>query len=117
MGDLLETVVDAHGGLARWNELNQVSARLIQGGAFWALKGQAGVLDDVVVIASLHEERVSHRPFGAADRHSSFAPERVAIERSDGTIVEALDNPRDSFAGHTLETQWNTLQLAYFVGT
>jgi hypothetical protein len=75
------------------------------------------VLDDVVVTASLHQERVSHRPFGAADRHSSFRPERVAIESEDGTVIEALDQPRDSFAAHTLETEWTTLQLAYFVGT
>ncbi len=101
----------------RWNQLDKVSARLIQGGALWALKGQAGVLDDVVVTASLHEERVSHRPFGAADRHSSFTPERVAIETDTGTLVEALDQPRASFAGHTLQTPWTTLQLAYFVGT
>ena len=71
MSDLLDTVIEAHGGLERWNQLDSVSARLIQGGALWALKGQAGVLDDVVVTASLHEERVSHRPFGAADRHCS----------------------------------------------
>ena len=115
--DLLETVIDAHGGLEHWNELDSVSARLIQGGALWALKGQAGVLDDVVVTASLHDERVSHRPFGAADRHSSFTPERVAIENGDETVVEALDQPRDSFTGHTPETPWSTLQLAYFVGT
>jgi hypothetical protein len=83
----------------------------------WPLKGQAGVLDDVVVTASLHQERVSHRPFGAADRHSAFTPERVAIETEDGTVVEALDEPRASFAGHAPETQWSTLQLAYFVGT
>ena len=57
MGDLLETVIEVHGGLERWNKLDNVSARLIQGGALWALKGQAGVLDDVVVEASLHEER------------------------------------------------------------
>ncbi len=117
MNDLLETVIEAHGGLERWNQLDSVSARLIQGGALWALKGQAGVLDDVVVTASLHQERVSHRPFGAADRHSSFTPEHVAIESDDGTVLEALDQPRDSFAGHTLETPWSTLQLAYFVGT
>jgi hypothetical protein len=116
MSDLLETVIEAHGGLQRWNQLNNVSARLIQGGALWALKGQAGVLDDVVVTASLHEERVSHRPFGAADRHSAFTPERVAIETGDGTVVEALDRPRASFAGHTAETPWSTVQLAYFVG-
>jgi hypothetical protein len=98
MSDLLETVIEAHGGLERWNQLNNVSARLFQGGALWALKGQAGVLDDVVVTASLHEERVSHRPFGAADWHSSFTPERVAIETDDGTVLEALDQPRASFA-------------------
>lgn len=116
MNDLLETAIGAHGGLERWNELDSVSARLIQGGALWALKGQAGVLDDVVVTASLHQERVSHRPFGAPDRHSSFTPERVAIESDDGTVLEALDQPRASFAGHTPETPWSTLQLAYFVG-
>jgi hypothetical protein len=84
---------------------------------FWALKGQEGVLDGVVVMASLHEERVSHRPFGRADRHSSFTPDRIAIETDDGTVVEALDQPRASFAGHLPETPWSTLQLAYFVGT
>jgi hypothetical protein len=94
-----------------------VSARLIQGGALWGLKGQAGVLDDVVVTASLHEERVSHRPFGAAGRHSAFTPERVAIENGDGSVVEALEQPRASFAGHAFETPWSTLQLAYFAGT
>jgi hypothetical protein len=117
MNALLKTAIEAHGGLERWNQLDNVSARLIQGGALWALKGQPGVLDDVVVTASLHEERVSHRPFGAADRHSSFTPERVAIETGDATVVEALDQPRASFAGHTIETPWSTLQLAYFVGT
>jgi len=117
VSDLLDTVIEAYGGLKRWNRLETVSARLIQGGALWALKGQPGVLDDVVVTASLHQERASHRPFGAADRHSAFTPERVAIETDDGAVVEALDDPRASFAGHTQETPWSTLQLAYFAGT
>jgi len=117
MNDLLKVAIEAHGGLERWNQLNTVSARLIQGGVLWPLKGQVGVLDDVVITASLHEEKVSHRPFGAADRRSAFTPKRVAIETDDGTVLEALDQPRASFAGHTAETPWSTLQLAYFVGT
>ena len=116
MTDLLETAIEAHGGLGRWNQLERVSARLAQGGALWGLKGQAGVLDDVVVTASLHEERVSHRPFGAPDRQSAFTPGRVAIESADGAVLEALDQPRASFAGHTAVTPWSALQLAYFVG-
>jgi hypothetical protein len=117
MSDLLEGAIEAHGGLERWNQLDHVSARLAQGGVLWALTGQAGVLDDVVVTASLHEERASHRPFGAADRHSSFTPERVAISNDDATVLEALDQPRASFAGLAPGTPWSTLQLAYFVGT
>jgi hypothetical protein len=117
MSDLLETVIEAHGGLERWTQLETVSARLVQGGGLWALKGQEGVLDDVFVTASLHEERVSHHPFGAPDRRSAFTPERVAIETDKGNVVEALEQPRASFAGHTLETPWTPLQLAYFVGT
>jgi hypothetical protein len=117
MSDLLDTVLEAHGGLDRWNTLDQVSARLSQDGALWALKGHPGVLDDVFVRANLHQERESHHPFGAPDHRSVFAPERVAIETTSGDLVDALDQPRASFAGHTLETPWTTLQLAYFVGT
>jgi hypothetical protein len=116
MNDLLATTIKAHGGQDRWNQLNTVSARLTQGGALWALKGQEGVLDSVVVTANLHDERVSHRPFGAPDRRSAFTPGRVAIETEDGTVLESLDQPRASFAGHTAETPWNALQLAYFAG-
>ena len=117
MTDLLDKVVEAYGGLTRWNELETVSAHLIQGGVLWSVKGQEGVLDDVFVIASLHEERESHHPFGTPGRRSAFTPDRVAIETDDGTVIEALEQPRASFAGHTLETPWTTLQLAYFVGT
>ncbi len=117
MSDLLETTIEAHGGLERWNQLDAVSVRGANGGALWALKGQPGVLDDVFVRASLHQERESHHPFGAPDRRSAFTPERVAIETTSGEVVEALDQPRASFAGHRLETPWTALQLAYFAGT
>jgi hypothetical protein len=116
MSDLLNTAIQAHGGLDRWNQLHTVSARLSQGGALWGLKGQQGVLNGAVVTASLHDERASHRPFGAPDRHSVFTPERVAIQTDDGTVLQALDQPRASFAGHTAQTPWSTLQLAYFAG-
>jgi hypothetical protein len=116
MNDLLASTIKAHGGLERWNQLRTASARLIQDGALWALKGQDGVLNGSVVTASLHDERVSHRPFGAPDRRSAFTPTLVAIVTDDGTVLEALEQPRASFAGHTAETPWSTLQLAYFAG-
>lgn len=116
MTDLLTELIEAHGGQNRWDHLHTVSARLLQGGAIWTIKGQEGVLADVRVTADLHAERVSHEPFGAPGLRTAFTPRRIAIVDPDDTVVEVLDDPRPSFAGHTLETPWSRLQLGYFVG-
>ncbi|HEX6523555.1 MAG TPA: hypothetical protein VF070_26680 [Streptosporangiaceae bacterium] len=116
MTELLDYVVEAHGGLKRWNGLETISAHLAQSGVTWELVGHKGMLDDVSVTASLHEERASHYPFGAAAR-SVFTPERVAIENEDGTVTQVLDRPGTSFAGQPPGTPWTVPQLAYFVGT
>jgi hypothetical protein len=114
---LLDAALDAAGGLERWREHSFLSAHLSQGGGLWAMKGQAGVLDDVRVDMALHQEWVSHHPFGAPELRSSFTPRRVEIRDGDGTALEALDDPRPSFSTHAADTPWTRLQLAYFVGT
>lgn len=116
MDGLAELAIDAHGGLDRWTQYRTLSADLVNGGVLWPLKGQAGVLDEATVTVGLTDQWASHRPFGAPDRKSRFGPRRVAIESDDGAVIEELNEPRASFAGHQLETSWNRLQLAYFAG-
>ena len=116
MSDLATLAINAHGGLDRWRRFRTVSAHLVQGGVLWKVKGQDGVLDDVHLTVDLDKERASHRPFGRQDRHSSFQPDRVAIETSDGQVVEERANPRESFKDHQFDTPWDRLQLAYFAG-
>ncbi len=114
--DLAQFAIEAHGGLERWNRFSTVSSRLIQGGVFWGVKGKAGVLSDVTIKVDLRGERVSHWPCGSPDRRSRFEPQRVALENVNGEVLEELLQPRSSFKGHTFETPWTDLQLAYFVG-
>src|SRR5713226_2491418 len=114
--DLAKFAIEAHGGLERWKKFTTLSAHLIQGGVLWAVKGKAGVLDDVTVTVDLRNEKVSHWPFGSPDRRSRFEPQRVALENANGKVLEELLRPRSSFQGHTLETPWSDLQLAYFAG-
>ena len=114
--ELRDDVIAAHGGLDRWNELTSVKAHLVNGGVLWAMKGQAGVINDVNVRVDLHREFTSHFPFGRPGLRSAFTADRVAIEGDAGEVVEERFNPRDSFAGHTLETPWDKLHLAYFAG-
>ena len=116
MTDLATFAIDAHGGLDRWHRFKTISAHLVQGGALWTVKGQEGVLGDVNVTVNLRREFASHRPFIKADEYTSFEPDRIAIESADGGVVAERLNPRESFNGHTFETPWDKLQLAYFAG-
>jgi hypothetical protein len=116
LGSLAQLAIDAAGGLDRWRRFGNVSARQISGGVLWSLKHQQGVIDDTRVGVDLRKERASHQPFGARNLRTSFQPHRVAIEITEGRTVEELARPRDSFKGHSLETPWSRLQLAYFVG-
>jgi hypothetical protein len=38
------------------------------------------------------------------------------IEKVDGTLIEARDNPVTSFEGQQRETPWDDIHVAYFVG-
>ncbi|GAA4492516.1 hypothetical protein [Gluconacetobacter tumulicola] len=116
MQDLKDLVIEAHGGLNRWQQFEQVSADLIQGGVLWPLKGQALTLEKTNVTVGLKSEWASHAPFGAENRRSHFTPDRVSLESEDGTVLEELLDPRKSFSDHTLQTPWSDLQLAYFAG-
>lgn len=116
MNDLASLAIQAHGGLDRWKSFNTASAHLSQGGALWALKGKGGVLDDVNVTAGLQDQWASHTPFGKPGIRSSFRKDRIALEREDGGVIEEDLQPRGSYAGHTLETPWTDLQLAFFAG-
>lgn len=116
MDALAQKIIDAHGGLETWSKFGSLTAHLAQGGALWALKGHAGKLDDTNVTVGLGEEWASHHPFGSSDRVTLFRPDKVEIKDGTGQVLEILEAPRASFAGHTLETPWTEPQLAYFAG-
>ncbi|NGZ88528.1 hypothetical protein GW587_30290 [Duganella sp. SAP-35] len=116
MNTLLNEVIEAHGGIDRWNGFDTMSAHLSQGGIIWPLKGKGGMLDEVDIRIKLHTPWTSHHPFGAPELRTAVTPERAAIENVDGSLVDELLKPRASFAGHQLPTPWNDMQLAYFVG-
>jgi hypothetical protein len=73
--DLLDTAVEAHGGLARWNEVSSVKIDVSITGAIWDVKGQHDVLKDIAMVADTQPERVT-TSFVGQDRTTSFEPDR-----------------------------------------
>jgi len=115
MGELLDLAVKAHGGLARWNEVNTITVVASITGAIWYVKGKPDILKNVVITAETRRERVT-LDFPGQDKRAIFRPDRVVIEKLDGTLIEARDNPEESFAGQQRETPWDDIQVAYFAG-
>ena len=116
MADLLDAVLNAHGGLEKWRLFSRVEATIITGGGLWAIKGQPQDPLPRRMTVALDHEWASLRPFGADDQKTAFTPSRVAVEKLDGRVVSERLNPRESFDGHEFDTPWDPLQRAYFNG-
>ena len=116
MSDLFDSVLEAHGGLDRWQRFSCVRATIVTGGELWGIKGLAQDPSPREMTVALHQEWASVTPFGAPDQRTDFTPGRIAVEKFDGDVVAERRDPRASFAGHQLTTPWDPLHRAYFNG-
>jgi len=116
INELLSQVIDAHGGIDRWNRHEKVEATIVAGGGFFRLKGFPQDSTPRRMTVWLHEKRASVLPFGAPDQRTMFTPERIAVEKLDGTTIAERPIPKDSFSGHQMHTPWDALHRAYFDG-
>jgi hypothetical protein len=115
MNELLQLAVSAHGGLERWNKVKAIKVvASITGGIRW-VKGKGDFLKSVVLTADTQKERLTV-DFPGQDKRTIFAPDRIMIEKVDGTLIEARDNPIKSFEGQQRETPWDDFHVIYFVG-
>ena len=115
MNDLLQKAVDAHGGLKRWNQISSITVAASLTGAIWFVKGQGDYLKDVVMHVDTTRERMV-TDFPGQDKRFLFEPNRLVMEKRDGTLIQARNDPERSFEGQLRETPWDDLHVAYFQG-
>jgi hypothetical protein len=115
MNDLLDSAVAAHGGLGRWNHVKSITVDASITGALWSLKGKDDALRDVRLEVDTTRQLVTIE-FAGQDKRSVFEPRRVVIQRCDGALIGAREDPERSFEGHQLQTPWDDIHLAYFTG-
>src|SRR5271154_945892 len=112
---LLDLVVRAHGGLERWNRVKVIKVAASITGGIWWVKGKGDFLKNVVLTAETRKELLTV-DFPGQDKRAIFEPDRIVIEKVDGTLLETRDNPVKSFEGQQRETPWDDIHVAYFVG-
>src|ERR1700719_1845511 len=90
--DLLNLAVKAHGGLDRWNKVKAIEVAASITGAIWFVKGKGDILKNVVLTTETRNERLTV-DFPGQDKRAVFEPDRIVIEKIEGTLIEARDNP------------------------
>lgn len=114
MNELLATAIEAHGGLERWRRIKAFTAELSITGAIWHFKGQPDIVRQVTLQASTREQQVRLTPFTAPGLSCLFEEGQLSLIDSDGRIVAHRQHPQQTYAGHTVESQWDYFHAAYF---
>jgi hypothetical protein len=96
MNDLVNVAVEAHGGLKRWSRVTTVTAAASITGETWKVKGKPDYLKNVIFAVETKRERVT-MDFPGQDKRSVFEPNRVQMQRRDGTVVATHNDPEAHF--------------------
>jgi hypothetical protein len=115
MNDLLDFALESHGGLKRWSRVEAITLAASISGELWRDKSKVDYLKKVILGVETKRERVT-MDFPGEDKRSVFEPNRVEMQRRDGTIVATRDDPEASFQGQERFTPWDDIHVAYFSG-
>jgi hypothetical protein len=115
--DLLNRVLQTHGGLERWNRVKSLDLTFNLSGYFLGITGYLGHYQpQITVFAKKTKCVIRLLTNNDPDVKAIFDHDKTWFESPDGSISEELKESRVSFQDHKRETPWNDLQLTYFMG-
>jgi hypothetical protein len=116
---LLAEVLEAHGGLERWQAARSIHARVRSGGLLIRTRVPGTRFADYGVTADLAERRAVMHPFPQEGLRGVFDRGQSRIESDDGEVVSARADPRPEFFGRSglrRSLRWDPLDAVYFAG-
>jgi len=114
--DLVNAVIEAHGGKKTWEEGREFEAVISASGFLFAAKRRP-VLDRVRVVGSCGEPRFAFRDFPSPGLTGELAGDAEArIADAGGNISAARQRPREFFRGMRHLFRWDDLDFIYFGG-
>jgi hypothetical protein len=118
MSRLLDEVLTAHGGLARWRAVTALTAHGTFGGLLRS-RFPGNRMATVTVRVQLAKQHAIFQGFPEEDQRAVFDRGEVRIETRDGELIKSRRNTRGVFAGLSglrRNLRWDALDAAYFAG-
>ncbi|WP_027576700.1 hypothetical protein [Bradyrhizobium sp. WSM1743] len=113
---LLDDVIDASGGLARWNSLKRFTLHLSVGGSLFSSAGHAREFKDVTAEGSTRTQSLRFTGITGGEHSGSFQPDAITIESLDGEVLRTWRNPSLAFAEVGVPALADELHLVFFCG-
>lgn len=113
---LLDDVIDASGGMTRWNSLSRFTLHLSIGGTLFADAGHAREFKDVTAEGSTRTQSLRFTGITGGERSGSFQPDAITIEKLDGEVLQTWSNPVPAFAEAGSPALADELHLVFFCG-
>jgi hypothetical protein len=113
---MLESILAAHGGLAAFQQVNEIIVDGTIGGRLIYTRGLSGHPRRFQINIKTTEVQTTLTPFPQEGFRGVFTPNQTWIESLDGVIQRSRENPRERFRWGTLSVPWDDLDLLYFFG-
>jgi hypothetical protein len=114
--ELLEELIDAHGGRARWRSLESISASLSSGGLAFASHFQPFALRNLKLSLMPHLRKLTLHGYCRPGWSGIWTPAHVQILTENGSLFAERREPRTYFGRFRKKFQWDRLDMLYFAG-
>ena len=102
MIELAQRAIVAHGGMALWEDADEITVELSAGGLAFASKLQGSAVRATNVRISTRAQHVVFEEYPREGRRGVLEPDgSVRIETNDGEVLQSRANPRDGVRGHS----------------
>ena len=114
--ELLDLVIERHGGLDRLKAIDQIIIEAKSGGCALPLRFRLNAFKQYQARISMHRPHVIIRPHPKPGRQGVFAANMVWIENDAGKILTQRENARNAFQGFRHKIWWDHLDAMHFAG-
>jgi hypothetical protein len=112
---LLDSVLQAHGGLAAWKAVKQIEAQIIAGGPVFELKQSPVNLQNVTLRADPRKGGVEISSYPKAGYRGVYTPQRVWIEDPRGRVVAQRSGVFQVLQAQAPTDPWDSLDELCFI--